>query len=200
MQIIAITGGSGTGKSTISYRLVDTYSKILEVLNLDDYHKLKTDPNLPKLHGMVNWDHPDIFRWEDLFTDIETLRKGSSLTIQSWAHRSNLDYFNHGKMIPRTIYPKEVLIIEGYFALWNEKLRKFYKRSYYLDLDIEKSLKRRKKFKNSEYDIKVLIPMHKKYIEPTKKYADVVINVENLEESEVYKKVEEDLKRIIKIT
>src|SRR3989344_925699 len=118
---------------------------------------------------MVNWDHPDIFRWEDLFTGIETLRKGSSLTIQSWAHRSNLDYFNHGKMIPRTIYPKEVLIIEGYFALWNEKL------------------------KNSEYDIKVLIPMHKKYIEPTKKYADVVINVENLEESEVYKKVEEDL-------
>lgn len=168
MLVIAIAGGSGSGKSTVSYRLVDTYPDIFEVVNLDDYQKLKDDPDLPKIDGMINWDHPDVIRWSDLLTDIKILERDSHVTIQTWSHCSNPDYFQHGNMIPRAIHPQKVLIIEGYLALWNKDLRRLYKRSYYLDSDEPTMLRRRKKFKNSDYEAKVLIPMHKKYVEPTK--------------------------------
>ena len=197
MKIIGIAGGSGSGKSTISYRLVDTYPDKIGVLNLDDYQKEddgKTE--LPTLHSMVNWDHPDIIRWDKLMEDLKKSERGKSINIKTWSHRSNPDYFRHRKMIPRTIYPREVLIIEGYLALWNENLRKLYKRSYYLDLVYETSFKRRHKikFKDDIYESKILLPMRKKYVEPTKKFADLVLDVSNMREGEVYKKIEDDIK------
>lgn len=195
MQIIGIAGGSGSGKSTVSYKLVDTYPDTFEVLNLDDYQKFKSESDLPRVDGMINWDHPGIFRWTDLLADIKTLQKGLPVTIKTWSHRSNPNYFKHGKMIPRTMIPRKILIIDGYFALWNKDLRKQYTRSYYLDLDISDSIKRRKKFENSKYETKVIIPMHKKYIEPTKKYADKVLDVSSIKEEEVYKKIEKDINK-----
>ena len=143
---------------------------------------------------MINWDHPNIIRWEKLLADVKTLQRGMSVTISTWSHRSNPDYFTHRRIIPRTIFPKRILIIEGYLALWNKKLRSLYRRSYYFNIDRDSSLKRREKFDDSEYDTKVLIPMHKKFVEPTKEYADLAIDVSKINEVEVFKKIESDLK------
>lgn len=194
MLLIGIAGGSGSGKSTISYRLTDTYPKIFEVLNLDDYQKVENEEDLPMFAGKINWDHPDIVDWKKLLDDLKTLQTGSPVTINTWSHRSNPDYFTHREMIRRTIFPRKILIVEGYLALWHKALRNLYKRSYFLDLDYELSLKRRKKFIDPDYDIKVLIPMHRTYVEPTKKYADLVIDVPKMAEIEVYEQIEKDLK------
>jgi len=194
MIIIAIAGGSGSGKSTVSYRLVDTYPDFFEILNFDDYQKLANEPNLPKIFGKINWEHPDVIDWNKLQNDIDQLFRGKEVTIQTWAHRSNPNYFKHRKMIPRMIIPKKVLIVEGYFALYDSQLRKSYNRMYFLNLKEKLMLKRRKKFDDPDYDSKILIPMHKKYIEPTKKYADLVLNVSKMTEDEVYKKIENDIK------
>lgn len=199
MQIIAIAGGSGSGKSTVSYRFVDNYPDIFEILNLDDYQKFKNSPELPMINGMVNWDHPDIIRWSDLFKDIKILQTGIPVNIQVWSHRSNPNYFKHGKMIPRTILPKKVLIIEGYFALWNENLRKLFRRTYYLESDQSTIVKRRNKFTDPKYESEVLIPMHKKYIEPTKKFADYLLDVSTLKMTDVYKILEDDVKNKLMI-
>ena len=193
MVIVGIAGGSGSGKSTIAYRLIDTYPKISEVLNIDDYQKVQNEKGLPRFKGKINWDHPDAIDWEKLLNDIKTIQAGSPVTILTWSHRSNPNYFIHKKMIPRTIFPRRILIIEGYLALWNKTLRSLYKRSYYLDLDYALIAKRRKKFEDPDYDVKVLIPMHKKYVEPTKKYADLVIDASQIGEIDVFKKIEEDL-------
>lgn len=194
MKIIGIAGGSGSGKSTVAYKMVDKYPETFEILNFDDYQKLKgSNSILPILHGMINWDHPDVIDWDKLLSDIIMLQSGSSVTIQTWAHRSNPDYFKHRKMIPRTIYPRKILILEGYLALWNKKLRNIYNRKYYLDVDNKTIFKRRDKFVDPVYDKKILIPMHKKYVLPTKRYADVVLDVSRLNADKVFHKITKDL-------
>ncbi|MCH8821022.1 hypothetical protein IID23_00685 [Patescibacteria group bacterium] len=199
MKIISIAGGSGSGKSTLSYRLVDTYPKKVEMLTLDDYQLEDDGRNkLPTLKGMINWDHPDVIRWEKLLKDIEILRSGKPVTIRTWSDRSNPDYFEHKNMIPRTIHPKEVLIIEGYLSLWHKDLRDLYSRKYYLDIDQKTSQERRDKFVDPVYDKEVLTPMHIKYVEPTKKFADVVLNVSKMSSDEVFDKVDQDLMKEVK--
>ena len=199
MKIISIAGGSGSGKSTLSYRLVDTYPKKVEMLTLDDYQLEDDGRNkLPTLKGMINWDHPDVIRWEKLLKDIEILRSGKPVTIRTWSDRSNPDYFKHKKMIPRTIYPKEVLIIEGYLSLWNEKLRDLYSKKYYLDIDQKTSQERRDKFADPVYDKEILTLMHIKYVEPTKKFADVLLNVSKMSSDKVFDEVDQDFRKEVK--
>lgn len=193
MDIIAIAGGSGSGKSTIAYHLEDAYPQVFEVFNLDDYQKVEGSLNLPKRYGKINWDHPDIIDWEKALKDISTLQKGEDVIIRSWAHRSNPDYFKHNNMVTRKIRPKKILIVEGYFALFDARLRKLYKRSYYLDINIKESIKRRKKFDDAKYDKKILISMHKKYVEPTKKHASLVIDTSKLDIPSIFKKIDKDL-------
>lgn len=179
-RIVCITGGSGAGKSTICYELVDTYPDKYEVINLDDYQKRKTEQNLPMIYGKINWDHPDIIDWKMLINDILTLKNGKSLTREVWSHRSNPDYAAHGQMVVRTIEPRPIILLEGYLALYNKDLNSIFDRKYYLDLDDETRRTRRAKndvIGDPEYEEKVLWPMHKKYVEPTRSNADKIIDV-----------------------
>ena len=199
MKIIGIAGGSGAGKSTVSYALVDVHPDIFEVINLDDYHKLGTEPNLPMLDGVINWDHPDIINWQGLLSDVRKLGTGQAVTIDVWAHRSNTNYAKTRTRIPRTIYPKPVLIIEGYLALYHPQLRKLFSQSYYLELDAKIRQTRRDKnqiINDPEYEQKVLLPMHHKYVEPTKRYANQIINVSKMSAAQVARIVWNDLNEI----
>jgi uridine kinase len=180
MKIIGIAGGSGTGKSTVSYSLVDEAPDLFEVINIDDYQKYREDSDLPHLAGMINWDHPDIIRWEELISDIKKLQSGEEISIEVWAHRSNPDYFKHYKRIPRIIQPRPILIVEGYLALFNPRLNTLYDRKFYFDLDKQSRHWQRDKkavLAQDEYLTKVLEPMHQKYVEPTKQNADTIIDV-----------------------
>jgi uridine kinase len=190
MEVICIAGGSGTGKSTVSYALEDKYPDVIEVLNFDDYQKVGQKDSLPILGGMVNWDHPDAIRWNDLISDLKSLKAGKEVCIDVWAHRSNNDYEKTRKMIPRTIVPKPVLVVEGYLALYNQELNKQYDYTYYFDLDEQTRNRRRGKGTftgKNEYDEKVLNPMFKKYVEPTRYSADQVIDVSNKTVEQVVK-------------
>lgn len=197
-KIIGIAGGSGSGKSTLSYALVDPEPDTFEVINLDDYQRLRSDPDLPKLAGMINWDHPDVIRWSDLIADLSQLKRNglATITIHSWAHRSNPEYFKHYKLKPRVVTAKPIILVEGYLALHNKELNKLYDRSYYLDLDQETRHWRRNKdavLAKDAYLTKVLEPMHAMYVEPSKLCADKIIDVSKLSTPEVYKIVYDDL-------
>jgi uridine kinase len=183
MEVIGIAGGSGTGKSTICYELVDRDPEKFEVLNFDDYQRVGDETGLPMLHGMVNWDHPEIIHWDKLIKDIEALKSGQSVILDVWAHRSNPDYAVHRQLRPRTIYPRPVLLVEGYMSLQNPELNKLYDTSFYFDLDEEKRNSRRDKgvfTGKDEYEEKVLKPMFKQYVEPTKKNADYIVDVSDM--------------------
>jgi uridine kinase len=188
MKIIGIAGGSGSGKSSVTYSLVDEDPEQYEMLNFDDYHKWRTEPNLPTLHGMINWDHPDIINWQDLIDDLERLKQGEPITVQTWSHRSNVDYDTTRERIPRTVYPHPVLIVEGYMLLHDPDLRKLFDTTYYLELDELTRHARRDKINTvgfSEYNEKILKPMHWQYVEPTKALADHVIDIGSLSVPEI---------------
>ncbi len=123
---------------------------------------------------------------------MDALRSGKSVTIDVWSHRSNSDYFNHGKMKPRTLFPRPIILIEGYLALWNPKLNEQYDRKYYIDLNEATRTARRKN--KIIYSDDIVIPMHNKYIEPTKKHADIVFYVVKMSAGELQRKIREDIR------
>jgi len=195
MEIIGIAGGSGSGKSTLAAFLVEKYPDKFETINLDKYKISSTNKeDFPSFKGMVDWDYPDIIRWKKLIKDIKTLQNGTPVTIKirSVIKPQELIY---KKTKFRTIYPREILIIEGYLSLWQEPLRSLFSRKYFLDLDEKTRLQRRDKIVDPLYDKEIHIPAHNKYVEPTKKFADIVFDASKLSADEILEKVIRDLKK-----
>lgn len=188
IRLVGIAGGSGAGKSTVCYRLVDDYPDQFEVINLDDYQKKKSEPDLPMAGDVINWDHPDIIDWGRLIADVKQLLSGEPVTLDVWSHRSNPEYTTHRKMIPRTIYPKPIILLEGYLALYSTELNRLYAKKFYLELDEQLRNERRGKNEtigDPDYIQNVLLPMHRQYVEPSKQNADEVINVSKVSVAQV---------------
>jgi uridine kinase len=196
VSIVGIAGGSGAGKSSVSYELTDVFPDEYEVVNLDDFQKLRTDSSIPRHNGRINWDHPDIVDWPKLISAITTLQMGQSVTMDVWSHRSNPDFMSHGNFLPRTIYPRPVILLEGYLALHHPVVNRLYFRSYYLDADFNTRMARRGSNTvegDQNYDLDILVPMHHQYVEPTKLLADMVVDVTSATVPEVAHLIRHDL-------
>ena len=115
---------------------------------------------LPLLYGMKNWDCPRAIKWEKLYKDLISLKK-----------------------------KKGIVIIEGYLLFYKLAVRRLLNFRVFLTASEKIRVKRRTKFKDEKYIQKVLLPMHKKYIEPTKKFADLVLDTEKYSITRVAAKV-----------
>ncbi|MBW2991126.1 dephospho-CoA kinase [Candidatus Woesearchaeota archaeon] len=192
--IIAIAGGSGCGKSTLAYSLKDRFPDLIEVVHFDDYHKKKED--LPLLNGMRNWDHPDAINFSQLYDDLKKLISGKDVEIMTKSSILNPEYEEKGR-IHHLMQSKKIIIIEGYMVLLEEKIRKLCNLKIYLDIPLKLGLSRRDKvtyYDEDEYNKIILSPMQKKYVEPTKEFADIVIDVEKNSKEDVQKIVINKLK------
>lgn len=185
---IAIAGGSGAGKTSLTRAFVATNPEQISVLHLDDYRKEKE--LLPRVGAFVNWDHPDTIYWDQLVHDLSELQNRRAVTI----HKKNEHFDAHGlssDATSRTIEPTPYIVLDGYLALWHEGVRTFFDFSVFLDVSHEKRIARRKKFNDVEdgqaYFDAVLIPMHNQFVEPTKRYADCIIDVENISKDDKLK-------------
>ena len=192
-QLVLIAGGSGAGKSTLAYGLQDLYSDIT-VIHFDDYQK--SQEQVPIEFGMKNWDCPEAINFERLKKDLHSLLAGQQVEVMTKSRKYNPEYEQKGR-IPHTITPTGVLILEGYMSLFDENIRSRAHASVFLDIDDDKRVERRDKDVNEDkdaYNKKILIPGHKKYIEPTKKYADIIIDTGICSQEEVHKKAVNFLK------
>ena len=194
--LIGIAGGSGCGKSTLSYGLRDKYPDLIEVVHFDDYQK--EEINIPFFEGIRNWDHPDAINFEQLYSDLIQLKNNNEVEIMTKSSILNPMYEEKGR-IKHILKPKKIIIVEGYMSFCNKEIRDLFDFKIFLDIPISESMKRRDKIiyndenDESEYNNKVLIPMHTKYVKPTKKTADLSVDVVKNNKDEVYKIVYDKL-------
>lgn len=180
MLIIGIAGGTGSGKTTVARNIIKNIQKDnVVLLSQDSYYK--DSSNVPaEERQSINFDHPDAFDWNLLIEQVQQLRRGESVEqpVYSFITSTRLSETVH-------IKPCEVLIVEGIMALWNKKLRDLMNIKIYVDADADERLIRvirrdivergRTAEAVIERYLRVLKPMHREFIEPCKRYADVII-------------------------
>lgn len=193
---IGIAGGTGVGKSTLCATLQDKYPDKIGLIQLDDY--FKPPDEVPKFEGHINFDHPDALYLNKFVNDLVELSQGNPVIIRTKNERLNPEYKKTDKRIFVKFQPKQIMLVEGYLVLLDKQIRKFLTTSIWLDADHKTRWARRVHFKYPEYEKKVLLPMYKQFVEPTKQYATHIIDVSDLLKGQVLEKVEDIIKVFLK--
>jgi uridine kinase len=180
MLIIGIAGGTGSGKTTVVKKIVEKLPKgEVAVLSQDSYYK--DNSHLPiEERQKINFDHPSAIEFEYLIEHIKQLKKGNPVQEPIYSY---LTCTRAESTV--LIYPKDVIIVEGILVLTNEELRKLFDLKIFVFADDDDRLGRvlrrdiiergRTVEKVLERYDNLVKPMHNQFIEPTKKYADLII-------------------------
>ena len=180
LVIVGIAGGSGSGKSTIVAELVHLLGPgITTVIHHDWYYRDLSHLELED-RTEVNFDHPSSLETELLVKHVMTLIAGNSVDAPSY------DFSTHTRSSSTIqLEPSQVLILDGILALAHEQLRKLMDICVFVDTDVEKRLERRLERDSGErgrnpasviqqFESTVL-PMHHKFVEPSREYAEITI-------------------------
>ena len=180
MIIIGIAGGTGSGKTTVVKRIIESLSADeAAVLPLDSYYKDSSMVQVEERQN-INFDHPNAFDWELLSKHIAMLRKGQPIEQPVYSY---LTCTRQKETVH--VEPRKVVIIEGILALSDRKLCKQMDLRIFVDADPDERLIRviqrdvlergRPAAAVMERYVKVLKPMHLELIEPAKRVADLII-------------------------
>lgn len=178
--IIGVAGGSGSGKSTVTEHIVNVIGKDqVAVIIQDNYYREFAHLN-PEERRKINFDHPDAFDWELMLQQVDDLANG--LPIEMPIYDYTLDT-RSAKTI--TISPSPIIIIEGLFALLDPNLRSHMSLKIFVDTADDIRFIRRlerdiiDRGRTTELVIKQYLesvrPMHKQFIEPSKRNAHIII-------------------------
>ena len=180
ITIIGIAGGTGSGKTTVVKKIVESLPPhFVAVVPLDSYYN-DTTGMTPEERSNINFDHPDAFDWKLLIKQVNELRNGHTIEQPTYSYIIS-------NRLTETVHvePKPVIIIEGIMTLINKRLRDMMDLKIFVDCDPDERL-----IRNIQRDtidrgrtvsmvvdryLKVLKPMHEQFIEPTKRFADVII-------------------------
>lgn len=178
--LIGITGGTGSGKSTIAKEI---YSKFQEnciaMIEQDSYYKDQS--NIPfEERTKINYDHPKAFDTELLISHLKSLMQGENI------EKPVYDFEIHNrKKESITVESKDIIIVEGILILEDPGIRELLDIKIYVDTDADVRIIRRLVRDINERGrtvdsvinqyLNVVRPMHMQFIEPTKRYADIII-------------------------
>lgn len=179
VKIIAIAGGSASGKSSIVKYIDDYFKDDLTVIGHDNYYKAHDDINFEQ-RSKLNYDYPGAFDNDLFYKDLVKLQASKSIKMPTY------DYRIHTRSSETvTINPTKIILIEGILVLEDKRIRNITDTKVFIDADSDVRLQRRILRDTKERDrslesvleqfIKQVKPMHEKYVEPTKKYADIII-------------------------
>lgn len=180
MIIIGIGGGTGSGKTTVVRKIIESLpDNSVAVIPQDSYYNDQSDLPL-EVRKQTNFDHPDAFEWPLLAHQIEELRQGRAIEQPTYSYITCT-------RLSETVHvePKDVIIVEGIMALYDKKLRDLMDLKIFVDAGPDERLLRVivRDIAERGHPLEMLIskyrnvlkPMHDEFIEPTKQFADIII-------------------------
>ena len=177
--VIGIAGGSGSGKTTLMKNLIDKFGDVITVLSHDNYHKRHDELSYEE-RCQLNYDEPGAFDTSLMIYQLDQLRHSQPIDCPVY------DFTVHNRSNETIrIVPERVIIVEGILIFESEPLRQLMDIKIFVDADADVRLCRRikrdvnKRGRSLESVLtqyqQTVKPMHEKYVEPTKKYADLVV-------------------------
>ena len=177
--VIGIAGGTGSGKTTLMKNLIQRFEDMVTVISHDNYYRRHDDMTYEE-RCQLNYDEPAALETDLMAAHLDQLRRGEAIDCPVY------DFSQHNRS-DETIHivPKRVIIVEGILIFENQPLRDLMDIRIFVDTDADVRLCRRiKRDVNkrgrtlesvlTQYQTTVK-PMHDKYVEPSKKYAHVII-------------------------
>ena len=181
MLVIGIAGGSGSGKTTVVKAIIDQlHDKRVVVIPQDSYYKDSSDLSDEEKRN-TNFDHPDAIDWELLCKQLAELKKGKAIEQPVYSYIS----CSRSKTETVTVEPADVIIIEGILIFTCKRLRDQMDIKIFVDADDDDRLMRvmardiTERGKDVHWVIerysRTVKPMYLQFIEPSKRYADIII-------------------------
>ena len=179
VMVIGIAGGTGSGKTTITRKLMQRFGHEVSVIYHDNYYK--AHHNMPyEERAKLNYDQPDAFDTDQLIEAVRALKKGRSVVCPVY------DYSIHDRSEKTiTVKPARVVIVEGILIFENKELCDLMDIKVFVDADADVRILRRivrdvrdrgRSLESvvSQY-LNTVKPMHEKYVEPSKRNADIIV-------------------------
>ncbi len=180
MLIIGIAGGTGSGKTTVVRKIVESLPEgSVAVIPQDSYYNDQS--HLPlEVRKKTNFDHPDAFEWPLLAHQIEELKTGHAIEQPTYSYLvcTRLKETVH-------VEPHDVIIVEGIMALYDKSLRDQMDLKIFVDAEPDERLLRviTRDMAERGHPLDMLVdkyrnvlkPMHDQFIEPTKQFADIIV-------------------------
>ncbi|MGH2086230.1 uridine kinase [Aerococcus urinaeequi] len=178
--IIGVTGGTGSGKTTVTRKIIEEFGDVsLAYIPQDAYYKDQSHLTMDE-RVLTNYDHPFAFDNDLLSEHIRQLLDGQAVKMPVY------DFTQHNRAEETIrVEPKEVIIIEGILIFSDKELRDLMDIKVFVDTDddiriirrIKRDMAERGRSLDSIIDMytSIVKPMHEQFIEPTKKFADIII-------------------------
>jgi uridine kinase len=178
--VIGVAGGSGSGKTTVVRRIVDSLGPDqATVLDHDRYYHDRNDLRLEE-RAALNYDHPDSLETDLLVRHLDELRAGRPVEVPTY------DFSRYARLpITATAFPRRAIIVEGILVFVDAALRERMDIKVFVDTDddtrfirrLQRDVAERGRTMDSVIDQyqSTVKPMHLEFVEPSKRYADVIL-------------------------
>ncbi|MBC8424210.1 uridine kinase [bacterium] len=178
--IIGVAGGTGSGKTTVALRVQEAApGRTVQIIHHDSYYHDNSHLAF-KDRAKINYDHPNAFDTALLVEHLKMLKAGEAVDVPVY------DYATHSRLPDtRRVEPADIIFVEGILVLESEPLRELMDIRLYVGVDADERFIRRLKRDTSERGrsvesvidqyMNVVRPMHQQFVNPTKKYAHLII-------------------------
>ncbi len=179
IYIIGIAGGTGSGKTTLTEQIKNKFGDRISVVYHDSYYK-RHDELTYEERTHLNYDHPDSLETDLLISHLKQLKEWKPIECPVY----DFTVHNRSSEVVK-IEPKQVILVEGILIFQSKELRKLLDLKIFVDVDADIRILRRLRRDLIERGRTVdsvieqyqqtVKPMHERYVEPTKRYADIII-------------------------